>query len=475
MSRVDRTLNRIWSRWGTRVLPFADVASEELPLSKLLRLSLIQVSVGISLTLLVGTLNRVMIVELDVPSTIVGVMLSLPLLFAPFRALIGFRSDTHRSALGWRRVPFIYRGSMIQFGGLAVMPFALLVLSGAMNAALAPAWVGQVSAAIAILLVGAGVHITQTVGLALATDLAPEHQQANVVGLMYVSLLVGSIASAIAFGAFLVDFTPGRLIQVIQASAVITVVLNFIATWKQEVRRPERLMAAPPPPPPTFKESWDGFISQNQALRRLVAVGLGTLAFTMADVLLEPYGGEVLGLGVGATTKLTATFAGGSLVGFTLASQILSRGGDAFRMAFAGALVGLPAFAMVIASATMQAPQLFTLGVLVMGLGAGLFGHGTLTATMNYAPADQVGMALGAWGAVQATAAGVGAALGGGLRDVFRGVELGPDWPVAASGYISVYTLEVALLVVTLLAMVPLLRGMPARRDVSLEENPAAR
>jgi len=459
MSRVDRTLNRIWSRWGTRILPFADVASKDLPLSRLLRLSLIQVSVGISLTLLVGTLNRVMIVELRVPSTIVGIMLALPLLFAPFRALIGFRSDTHRSELGWRRVPFIYRGSMIQFGGLAVMPFALLVLSGALNAALAPAWVGQVSAAIAILLVGAGVHITQTVGLALATDLAPEHQQANVVGLMYVSLLVGSIASAVAFGAFLVDFTPGRLIQVIQASAVITVFLNFIATWKQEVRRPARLMASPPPPPPSFRQSWDSFIAQNQAMRRLIAVGLGTLAFTMADVLLEPYGGEVLGLGVGATTKLTATFAGGSLVGFTLASQILSRGGDPFRMASAGALIGLPAFAMVIASAATQTPQLFTVGVLILGLGAGLFGHGTLTATMNYAPKEQVGMALGAWGAVQATAAGVGAAMGGTLRDVARPLRLSPDWPEVANGYITVYALEITLLVITLIAMLPLLKG----------------
>lgn len=461
MGKVDRTLNRIWSRWGTRVLPFADVASTDLPLSRLLRLSLIQVSVGMSLTLLVGTLNRVMIVELDVPSTIVGVMLALPLLFAPFRALIGFRSDTHRSALGWRRVPFIYRGTMIQFGGLAVMPFALLVLAKSLNAALAPDWVGQSAAAIAILLVGAGIHITQTVGLALATDLAPEHQQANVVGLMYVSLLVGSIVSALAFGAFLVDFTPGRLIQVIQASAVITVVLNFIATWKQEPRKPARLQTTPLPPVPTFKQSWDAFITQNQAMRRLIAVGLGTLAFTMEDILLEPYGGQVLGLGVGATTKLTATFAGGSLVGFTLASQILSRGGDPFRMASAGALIGLPAFAMVIASAALQAPQLFTVGVLIIGLGAGLFGHGTLTATMNYAPRDQVGMALGAWGAVQATAAGAGAALGGTLRDLATPLTLSTNWPAAANGYILVYTLEMALLIITLTAMLPLLRKTP--------------
>ena len=458
MKSFDRKLMGLWSRWGTRVLPFADVASEDLPLSKLLRLSLIQVSVGISLTLLVGTLNRVMIVELDVPSTIVGVMLALPLLFAPFRALIGHKSDTHQSALGWRRVPYIYQGSMIQFGGLAVMPFALLVLAGSLNAAMAPAWVGQVSAAVAILLVGAGIHITQTVGLALATDLAPEDQQANVVGLMYVSLLVGSIVSALAFGAFLADFSPGRLIQVIQACAVITVFLNFIATWKQEARRPSRLMASPPPPSPGFKESWNAFIVQNRALRRLVVVGCGTLAFTMADVLLEPYGGQVLGMGVGATTKLTATFAGGSLVGFTLASQILSRGGDPFRMAGSGALIGLPALLMVIASASAQAPQMFAVGVLLMGLGAGLFGHGTLTATMQNAPVDKVGMALGAWGAVQATAAGLGAALGGGLRDLIGRTGFPGAWPEAANGYVFVYGLEVVLLLVTLAAMVPLLR-----------------
>jgi BCD family chlorophyll transporter-like MFS transporter len=109
---------QLWMGWVARFLPFADVASADLPLSRLLRLSLIQVSVGMCLVLLVGTLNRVMIVELGVPATLVGVMLALPLLAAPFRALIGHKTDTHKSALGWRRVPYIYLGTMVQFGGL---------------------------------------------------------------------------------------------------------------------------------------------------------------------------------------------------------------------------------------------------------------------------------------------------------------------------------------------------------------------
>jgi len=461
MNPLSRKLMHTWATLGPRFLPFADAATPDLPLSRLLRLSLFQVSVGMALVLLIGTLNRVMIVELGVPAALVAVMISLPLIFAPFRAVVGFRSDTHRSALGWRRVPYIWKGSMVQFGGLAIMPFALLVLSGGGNASQWPAWVGQFGAGLAFLLVGAGLHTTQTAGLALATDLAPVESQPKVVGLMYVMLLLGMIASALIFGALLADFTPGRLVQVIQGSAVATLVLNSVALWKQETRRPQR-GAAQPQRDPTFQESWDRFAHGGQAIRRLVAVGIGTMAFSMEDVLLEPYGGQVLGLTVGATTKLTATLAVGGLLGFGLASKVLSRGFDPFRMACWGALVGVPAFLAVILAAPLASPMLFAFGTLAIGFGGGLFGHGTLTATMNLAPKEQVGLALGAWGAVQASAAGVAVALGGILRDMVahlaeQGVP-GAALAGPATGYTFVYTLEIVLLLAAVLAMVPLVR-----------------
>ena len=457
---VARKLTQAWVNLGPRFLPFADAASPELPLSRLLRLSLFQVSVGMALVLLIGTLNRVMIVELNVPASLVGIMISIPLVFAPFRAFIGFKSDTHKSVLGWKRVPFIWKGTLVQFGGLAMMPFALLVLSGGGNAGNAPVWIGQLGAAIAFLLVGAGLHTTQTVGLALATDLAPPKSQANVVGLMYVMLLFGMIVSALIFGAMLVDFTPARLVQVIQGAGIATIVLNVVALWKQETRKPSRLYAPEEATrkPPSFRDSWNEFASEGRAIHRLVAVGLGTMGFSMEDVLLEPYGGQVLHLTVGATTKLTATFAIGGLIGFALASRILSRGFDPFRMAIYGAVVGVPAFLAVIFAAPLQSTVLFAAGTALIGFGAGLFGHGTLTATMNKAPEDKTGLALGAWGAVQASAAGIGVALGGIIRDAVAGPAsdsmLGP-----ATGYVIVYSIEVVLLLATMAAMVPLLRA----------------
>ncbi|MFN7857375.1 MAG: PucC family protein [Acidovorax sp.] len=449
-AKTRSSVAHVLASLGPRFLPFAEAASDDLPLSRLLRLSLFQISVGMAMVMLVGTLNRVMIVELQVPATLVSLMVALPLLVAPLRALIGYRSDNHRSQLGWRRVPYIWMGSLLQFGGFSIMPFALLVLAGAGQSSQAPSWVGLLGAAGAFVLVGMGMHTVQTAGLALATDLAPPERQPQVVGLMYVMQLVGMIGSALMLGHLLRDYSPGQLIRVVQAVAVMTLVLNVIALWKQEPR--SRLRKPGTPVEHSFSQAWQLFCQGPHTVRRLLAVGLGTMAFTMEDVLLEPYGGEILGLSVSTTTLLTATLAFGGLIGFAWASRVLSRGADAYRMASWGAWVGVPAFAAVIGSAPLDSPVLFALGIFLIGLGGGLFAHGTLTAAMQMAPPEHVGLAMGAWGAVQATAAGVGMATGGLVRD-------GVAW-VSSSvvAYSSVYFVEIVLLVLTLWAVAPLMR-----------------
>jgi BCD family chlorophyll transporter-like MFS transporter len=446
-----------------RYLPFADVATDEVPLSRLLRLSLFQVTVGMALVLLVGTLNRVMIVELSVPATLVAGMLALPLIFAPLRTLIGFKSDTHRSALGWRRVPFIWKGTMYQFGGFAIMPFALLVLSGLGYAEDAPRWLGLSSAALAFLLVGAGVHMVQTVGLALATDLVREEDHPKVVGLMYVMLLFGMVVSALIYGALLETYTPGRLIQVIQGSAVVTVALNLLALWKQEPRDRARAQAMAKAPAVRFRDAWAELIARPGTLRLLTVIGLGTFGFGMADVLLEPYGGQALGLSVAQTTKLTAVLAGGTLLGFGFASRALGKGGAPQRLAILGAAIGLPGFAAIILSSAIIGPPLFVAGTLATGLGAGIFSHATLTATIRGAPTGRIGLSLGAWGAVQATCAGIGIALAGVVRDILVGLApgagLAPHMP-----YNVVFMTELAFLALAILVAIPLL----ARQGQSL-------
>jgi MFS transporter, BCD family, chlorophyll transporter len=460
MRRLNAKLARGWSLLDPRFLPFADAATPELPLPRLMRLSLFQVSVGMALVLLNGTLNRVMIVELGVPSWLVALMVSLPLLFAPFRALIGFRSDTHRSYLGWKRVPYIWFGTLLQFGGLAIMPFALIVLSGDANG---PLWIGYAASALAFLLVGAGLHTTQTAGLALATDLAPEASRPRVVAFLYIMLLLGMVASALIYGATLAQFSQIRLIQLIQGAAVVTMLLNCVALWKQEARKPSS--TAPDLERPSFLKAWLRFREDGRSSRVLVAVGLGTAAFSMQDILLEPYGGEVLKLGVGATTALTALLAAGTLAAFTLAASWLKHGADPYRIAGYGALAGIVAFSSIIFSAPLGSPTLFRVGTVLIGFGGGLFGVGTLTGAMALASGGHSGLALGAWGAVQASATGLAIALGGAIRDGVSSLAnaklLGPALSGPSIGYGAVYHLEILLLFATLVAIGPLVR--PAR------------
>jgi BCD family chlorophyll transporter-like MFS transporter len=130
-------------------------------------------------------------------------------------------------------------------------------------------------------------------------------------------------------------------------------------------------------------------------------------------------------------------------------------------MASIGALVGIPAFILIVLSAPFALKILFILGTFLIGFGGGLFSHGTLTATMQLAPANQRGLALGAWGAVQATAAGLAIGLGGVMRDIVVAIGAANWLPegviTPTTGYSFVYFLEIGLLIATIFAMTTLL------------------
>ena len=441
---------------GLRVLPFSDAASDDLPLGQLLRLALFQVSVGMAGVMLLGTLNRVMIVELSVPATLVAIMVALPVLIAPFRALLGFKSDNYRSSIGWKRIPYLWFGTLWQFGGLAVMPACLLVLGGDVTHDIP--FAGEVLAALAFVMTGLGMHMTQTAGLALAADRATDETRPRVVALLYVMFLVGMGVSAVLIGWLLRDFSGVQLIRVVQGCALLTVVLNLVALWKQERVQP-MTKAEREAPLPSFKDAWTDFTQGGTAGRLIAVVFVGTMAFNMQDVLLEPYGGEILGLSVSATTLLTATWAAGALVGFALAARILSKGGNTYRMASVGLLVGVVAFSTVIFAAPMNSTFLFFTGAGLIGFGGGYFAISTLTAAMTL-PAEGLagrGLALGAWGAAQATAAGLSILIGGATRDAVNVVAMSGRWgevladPV--TGYSVVYHLEIALLFASLVVL----------------------
>ncbi len=460
MIKLPYSVRNALNALAMRYVPFADAASPELPLPRLLRLCLFQTAIGMTMALLVGTLNRVMIVELGVPAWWVALSVAIPLIFAPLRALIGYRSDTHPSALGLRRLPYLWIGNIFLFGGLAIMPFALLLLNDTVTQTV---WMGRLGACLAFLLVGAGMQTTQTAGLALATDIAQPDKRPRVVALLHSAMLVGLIIGSALLGFMLKDFNATKLVQVVQGSALVVAALNLTALWKQEARQTKRGEREPD----GFSKNWRQLIELPHMKRFLWSVGIGSCAFSMQDIILEPYGGEVLGLNVSFTSSLTALSAAGALIAFAFSAKLMGRGLDACRVSAIGLLMGLPGFACVLLASPMDSAWLFRLGTTFIGFGGGMFSVGMLIIAMEMPEKALTGMVLGAWGAVQATSSGLSMAVGGVLKDTFASFANSGVWGEAlmtpSSGYGLVFGLEMVLLFAALVAVAPLSRKSAKR------------
>ena len=436
------------------ILPFSDAGSTNFSLFQLLRLSLFQISVGMATVMLAGTLNRVMIVELLVPASLVAIMIAIPVLIAPLRTFYGHKSDTYKSFIGWKRIPYMWFGSLFQFGGLAIMPFAIIILSG--DQTVGPSWAGEVLVAIAFLFTGIGMHITQTVGLALAADRATKENRPRVVALLYFMFLFGMGISAVVIGILLADFSKLRLIQVVQGSAVLTLILNLVAVWRQEqiiINQQKNDKSE------KFFLSWKKFISDRKTNSLIWVVFWGTLAFSMQDVLLEPYGGQILGLSVSETTNLTGVWALGALLGLALAANNSKKTVSSVSNAMTALLIGIVGFSAIIFSSPMQFPFLYFLGTLFIGFGTGLFSVSLLIIAMALSSKTNLGSGfiLGSWGAAQAIGAGLGIAVGGILRDVVNKIALsgylGSTFENNSIGYIFVYHLEILFIFITLIVL----------------------
>ena len=103
----------------------------------------------------------------------------------------------------------------------------------------------------------------------------------------------GMMISGIILSSLLEPFSQIKLIQVIQGVAVLTFCLNMLALWKQEARSPSK--TANHPVHPSFANAWRELTSDLN-VRRFLALAVGTIAFSMQDVILEPYGGEILAM-----------------------------------------------------------------------------------------------------------------------------------------------------------------------------------
>ncbi len=381
------------------------------------RLGLFQFGVGLSLAPITGTLNRVLIDNLGIAAVAVGILIAIPYFVSPIRAIIGYRSDKARSIGKWR-TPYIALGVMLTFAGLALAPFALILLGGEGIISFLPAFI---ICMLIFLAYGAGISIVETVYLALVSDTTPAESRGKVLTVLWMMLILGTVVSAIIVSGLLVEYTHKRLIEVMQGSAMIFVILTAISLYRQEQLNPDGSIKSDLKTVRVRLSLWESvrLLGKQKVLKSLfIVIFIATLAFATHDILLEPYGGQVLNMSVSATMQLTAFWGIATIIGVFSAGIFLWKRGSPIVLISIGCAVGLIGFAIISFASNAAMVNPFRVGVALISIGRGLFIVGSVILVMSLTDVSHAGLFLGVWGIVQAMAQGFGTIGGGIIRDI---------------------------------------------------------
>lgn len=416
--------------------------------ARVLRLGLIQFGIGLSLAPISGALNRVLITDLAIPAAAVGTLIGLHYFISPVRAMIGYRSDKARSEGRWR-TPYVVFGVMLTFGGLTCAPFALILLGGE---GIVGFWPAMLICSAIFIAYGAGINILETIYLALVSDITPKDQRGKVISVLWVMLILGTVTSAVIVSALLQEYSHKVLIQVMQGSAIVFVLLTTFALLGQERLNRDGSIKSDLDVVRVRLSLWESIqrLGEQKLLQGLfVIIFIATMAFATHDVLLEPFGGQVLGMSVSETLQLTALWGVTTIVGVVGAGYLLWRKHAPVMLIGLGCAIGLLGFGTVSYSSQEAAVNVFRLGVSFISIGRGMFLVGSVILVMSLVDVSHAGLFLGIWGIVQAMAQGIGVIGGGVVRDVAQ-LQLGD----VTAGYTMVYSTSFILLLSVVLLLV---------------------
>jgi len=403
-----------------------------------IRMAGFPIGLGLTSVLVGGTLNRVMIVELEMPASLVGFFFALPLLVSPARIWLGYRSDSH-PLLGLRREPYIVAGSLIAALGVSGIAFSTLNLSSTL------AMIGVTL--FAFIAYGLGKNLSSNTFEALLADKFEGEARPRAVTFFKVAMFLGIIGGAIGLGKMLDPFSVEKFISIVVGVVIVAFFLSTFASLWQEPRTEEMREASEEAGAVSFVETFKIMVWADPQVRLFFIFVMLTVVGTLAqDVLLEPYGALVLNMSVGETTILTAIWGAGTVLSMMIAGAWMIKKFGYAPVLRAGLLLGIIVFAGIITAGAIENISLFLGLVFALGICTGLSAAGMLTAVIEFTTAARAGLLMGVWGVAHELGQAFGSLMSGTIVDIGR--ALTNDNALIA--YSTVFALEAILLALAL-------------------------
>lgn len=342
----------------------------------LARLSMFQMGLGLMLGFIQDILNRVMIKELLLPATIALGLISLKELLAIFgvKVWIGNLSD-RLSVFGYHRTPYILLGLLSCIVAFVLSPTAAyeVKIGGTAFSEMLPALLtdaGLWKLALIFLMFGFGLQVATTSYYALIADVVPEEHIGKVTGASWTLMVLTAIISNWNIGNYLTVYTPERLTEMAEIGGLITLFFGLVAIIGVENRNAEA-SGGKAKHSISFAQSVRLLSSSPKTLQFALYIFISIFALFANEVVMDPFGAEVFGMPVSATTKLFKPMMGGTqLIFMVITGFLLSRIGFK-RGAYFGNTFSAIGFAVIIAAGFMLDQTLLRIGLVVTGMGLG--------------------------------------------------------------------------------------------------------
>lgn len=395
----------------------------------LAQLALVHVGVSITVVPVTSTLNRVMIADMQMPVTLVAVLVALPYLLSPLQIFLGNWSDRHPAA-DYHRTPWILLGGLLAATGSYFTVHVAYLLTD--NFVL-----GLGAAVVVFCLWGAGINAASVSYLSLVTDLADEDGRSRAVSIMWTAMIAATIITAYGLSRMLATFSKEALYTAFGAIWFVSVILVLVGSYRIEPRASART-AQPSNSADDPMLALRLLALNPQARRFFVYLMIVLISIHAQDVLLEPFGAEALGMSVAATSRLTSIWGTGIFITLLAGIIFVKRWGKKTG-ATLGAYVASVAFAAIIATGLLGQPNLFLGAVFLLGLGGGLMTVSNLSFMLDMTVPQAAGLYIGAWSVANFAGQAIGNIVSGMLWDLFF-------WLTGNSlmGYAAVFSLEIA-------------------------------
>ncbi len=349
--------------------------------------------------------NRIMIVNFGFPALPVGLLIALRYLLSPLSLYAGFRSDT-TSFLGMKRTSYIWLGRALMVASFPLLGFSITLFDANKNDAL-----GWIVACLSFLLYGTGTLLSGSPFLALVRDAMPKARQGIALSTVETALILCFAFVGISFSLFLKEYSLTGFWELIAVTAIVggffwvfgiagvekgALIQKAAEHTKETTRAQFQEFRA------TFTKIWQD--ARARAFMYFLIVAM--IAAWAQEVILEPFGAQVLGATLEQTTRYSSYWQSGTaiiLIFFALAYRIRNR-----RLHWLIAAIGLGLLGL--GRGVLGVTTLAILGIVIdpawigIGIGATLLSFGLFSVLAekfwrerraeHQAPISKIGLAI---------------------------------------------------------------------------------